>query len=369
MPWLLCLRFHPRRIHVIGPAIGAALALLFWPHGGFKPGQTLSFAGLGLAALPFRSILGLLPMYITVPFLSLAPMTVFTLSRGRGRVATAAVSLVLLLLLSHDALTHVVAMSRQRETTESELWRLHAATPRNVTIVVQRSEFTTELWTALYSGLFWLPSAEVRVADHAVNEDPDADMTVALSRDWRPDLVLHAGSHSWFCVGESPPPVEETTCFYDFGPSMAGHIFSALPADDSHARWSGESPVIELRVRPADSRITIGLNRSQLFGASVAKASLNGHFLGELSSADSVVCLVAPARTMRPDGRQLLALRVSPLEYGEHGQPWLNGLRLDWLAVSPIVSLSAASADSPTASPLAPVGNPPTELPLPARTT
>ncbi|MCU0610586.1 MAG: hypothetical protein MUE60_02215 [Candidatus Eisenbacteria bacterium] len=332
VPWLLSLEFRPRRLHWLLPLAGAALAVLAWPSGGYKLGQTLSSAGLGLSVLSFGSILGALPIKLAVAVLAAAPGLLVMTGSRRLRTAAAAVCALLFLLVSHDALAHEVALSRAREASECGLWRLHRAVPPKATVMVDRSELTPELWTALYSGLFWLPSVNVQSAD-LTTLDRAGSVKILVSRNWRPDRIVHAASHTWYWLGESPPPVDETVAFHDLGPCGQGHLFSAPLADGTQARWSGELPVIELHAVALDTRITFGLNPDSLFGRSVAQVFLNGRKLGQFGSSDSLVSVVAPASVMRPDGRQLLSLRVSPLDGKHQGRAWINGVRLDWIAV------------------------------------
>lgn len=334
IPWLLSLTHRPRRLHAIMIAAAVALAVVSWPREGFKPGQVLAFAGLGLASVPFRSVLGVVPVRLAVLVIAAVPVTAMCALRGRWRPLPVGISIVLLVAMSHDALAHAVAMSRQREVTEWQLWRLNRAVGRDATLVVERPNLTPEMWTALYTGLFWLPSAEVRTVDQRLGETAGPSPTVLLTAEWRPDRLLHAASHMWYLLGESRPPVERTVSFYDLG-SRATALFSASPADGGGARWSGETCVIEFLAAPCDWRITIGLNPDSLFGSATARASLNGHPMGQFTSADTLVSFSAPSTYMRPDGRQLLDLRVSPNDMKSGEDVWRHGVRLDWVALSP----------------------------------
>ncbi|MBN1426124.1 hypothetical protein JXA88_16360 [Candidatus Fermentibacteria bacterium] len=343
IPWLLSLRSYPRRMHVMLPAAGAALAVFMWPEGGFKLGQTLATAGLGLFVMPFPSILNTVPVGLCVAIVALACPAIVMISRGRGRTQAAVLCLALFAPLAYEALAHEVAMSRRREAVEPALWRLHATVPQGATVALHRAEASPELWTALYSGLFWLPSAHVQELDHVPDQWAGTHGLVLVSNTWRPLRILHASSHKWYMIGQSPPPVEYSRSFYNFGPGNEPSLFSAPPADGSHARWSGDSPVIELHMIPGQWRIGIGLHQSADFGRTCAMARLNGHLLGTFTSADSVVSFMAHAETMRPDGRQLLTLRASPLDERPSDELWRHGVRLDWVAVEPGTDQTMAS--------------------------
>ncbi len=334
VPWLLVLKLSRGWTLPSLTLLGALASVAFLPSGGFKPGQVLPYAGLGFESVRFPSLLRAIPPRVVAAAIGILGALACVPASRRWRFAPGVAALLVFAALSHDALAHVVALSHHRERAEPALWRLASVVPPDARVVVDDTTLTPETLTALYSGLFWIPWVDVGVVQG--EPSPGGRPTVMMSRQWRPDRTIHAGSHAWYLVGESPPPVEESVGFYGFGHIGGTFLFGAPPMDGSRGRWTGESPSLELRSHPQEARLALGVITNESFVPCVLSASLNGTPIGRFVSTDSVASFPVPTALMRPDGRQILSLRVSPLADSPEGTPWIHGVRLDWVAMIPV---------------------------------
>ncbi len=336
LPWVFILHHRPRRrISVILTIAAGIVALLLWPHAGFKPGQTLASASVGLATVPFPSLLSGIPPKMLAAFLVIVPglVSLFFVSRRPGLVALYCI--LIFLPLTHGSLMHSRAMSAARERAEPALWELSTQVPPNAEIVLQERDLNDESLGALYSGIFWLPANRVRVLENVPVQTIQGDPVIQLTKRWLPEELVHAGCHKWYMRGRSRMPVEASRLFYDFGWGDNDILFSAPPADFGDARWSGESPLIELHLAPRDYVLHVGNSSLQGYGYCQVTTSVNDHRIGSHTTADTTATMILPKAFLRSDGRQLLSFRVSPRGPQRDTGPWALGFRLDWIYCEP----------------------------------
>jgi|GEM_PF-3516139 len=336
IPWIFLLshEFRQRTFAIIMCSL-IAICLLVWPEAGFKPGQTLALSGFGLSTIEYPGILGRIPTRILLGiFLGAVGLVSVFMIRKRP-VISALFFLILILPVTIDAVLHEVWMSRARERAEPELWRLQFNVPDNAEIIIDQNELNDESLAALYSGIFWLPGHRVQIVNTSSFQPTQGNTSIQVSRSWLPDRLLHAGSHKWYDRGRSKVPITHPRLFYDFGTNDNNILFNAPPADMGNARWTGEAPVIELHLDPADYILYFGHTRMPAYGDCSARLSLNGSTIGIFSSIDSLPAFRLPKEAMRSDGRQRLSLRVSPMHMNRPDGLWLHGLRLDWIYCVP----------------------------------
>jgi hypothetical protein len=318
------------------------LAVRFYPAGGFKAGQTLASAGLGLGLVDFPSLVARVPRSIAVFLLCSAVPTLLVVLRSKTRWLAVVVMLALSVPLSFDAFQHSVSMSKARENAEPRLWELSETVPPDAEIVIEERDRDDALMNALFSGLFWLPRNHVYVVESSLIQSVRGKPIVQLTKRWLPDRLLHSGTHKWYLRGHSAPAVSSSRLFYDFGENDYSYVFNAPPSDRGQGRWSGEYPVIELDLLPADYLLYLAQQSSPQYGVCAGMTVLNETELGRFTSEDTLIVYKIESERLRPDGRQLLTLRVSPRSNPTGEALWRHGIRLEWIYCKPLLGTHQA---------------------------